>query len=294
MANFNNNRTWGVEMEFLNTREVNIEKVITEINAKGIECHKEGYNHTDKNYWKMVTDASVGSEVSGENGHELVSPPLKGEEGFRQLRIVTDVLKENKVKINKTCGLHVHHDAHDLTVKNFKNLYTLYIRYENTLDSILPESRRGTNNQYCDTVRKTSRYNHNLITLESIAEVLEQIKKVKTIQDISNLYQGDRYHKINIESYTRHGTIEFRQHSGTIEYEKIANWIMLTNIMVERSFESVTAKYTGNDDTLTGLAAKIGLYSQYGANEMANEIRRFYQKRIKDLNKNPEETPVAA
>ena len=282
MANFNQNRTWGVEIEFLNTRELDINKVIREINEKGIQCEKEGYNHIDKSYWKMVYDSSVESQRSGEYGHEIVSPPLKGEEGFRQLKIVTEVLKANHAKINKTCGLHVHHDAHDFKADTFKKLFALYINYEGVIDSMLPESRRAQKNSFCSSVR-TSRHN-TIITTEEIQNRLDKIKACKTTQELSRIYQEDRYFKLNLQSFTRHGTIEFRQHSGTIEYDKIESWIILTNMMVEKSFEQVAAfKFNPTKDNFYEFSRRIGLYEQAGADSLAIKVRKFYFERIKSL-----------
>ena len=47
----------------------------------------------------------------------------------------------------------------------------------------------------------------------------------------------DRYYKVNAVAYERHQTIEFRQHSGTTEYEKIANWVMFLAKLVDYSFK---------------------------------------------------------
>jgi hypothetical protein len=54
----------------------------------------------------------------------------------------------------------------------------------------------------------------------------------------SALTNRNRYHKLNTESYWRHNTVEFRQHSGTIEYEKISNWILFLARFVEFSKEN--------------------------------------------------------
>lgn len=43
---------------------------------------------------------------------------------------------------------------------------------------------------------------------------------------------GNRYKKVNLKSYFRHGTVEFRQHSGTIEYTKISNWVLFLHSLV--------------------------------------------------------------
>ena len=36
---------------------------------------------------------------------------------------------------------------------------------------------------------------------------------------------GDRYFKVNACSYSRHKTIEFRQHQGSTDFTKIKNWV---------------------------------------------------------------------
>ena len=54
-----------------------------------------------------------------------------------------------------------------------------------------------------------------------------------------------RYHKLNLESLVRHGTVEFRQHSGTVDGEKMANWVMLVGGFVECAVSAKTIRKTG-------------------------------------------------
>lgn len=258
---FNMERTWGVEIENIATHE-QIRKVCQLSTERGVEMHYEGYTHTTMRYWKVVTDSSC--------GYELVSPPLKGEEGFRQLKVVCDVMKEVGIKVNKKCGLHVHHDAHDLTAVHFKRLYYTYIRFETTLDSMLPISRRANTNQYCRTLRDD--YS------------IEKLKKATTIQQVAQAY-GTRYIKLNTESYMRHGTVEFRHHSGTVEFEKIKNWIMLTSSMVTKAKESsVKAPGENQFDNWNAFKAMLNLTAAKGASQELVEMAKFYAKRIKKLN----------
>ena len=42
-----------------------------------------------------------------------------------------------------------------------------------------------------------------------------------------------RYVKMNFQSYTRQGTVEFRQHSGTTTFSKIKNWILICARLIE-------------------------------------------------------------
>ena len=48
----------------------------------------------------------------------------------------------------------------------------------------------------------------------------------------------DRYFKVNAVAYDRHRTIEFRQHQGTTDYEKISKWVMFLAKLVEYSFKN--------------------------------------------------------
>ena len=208
-----NNRTFGVEIEFIGSAHT----VAAKVREMGVTCTPEGYNHTTRGYWKIITDASV----RGENGQglEIVSPILKGQAGLEELNKVCKALKAAGARINKTCGLHVHHGAMDFTTTTFKNLIKIYSRFESTIDTLVSESRRANNNTYCRSI-KNSRY-------EAALYQNETWELIRTI--------GDRYHKLNLQSYLTHGTVEFRQHQGTIEFEKISNWIQLTQGIVERA-----------------------------------------------------------
>lgn len=258
---FNTERTWGVEIENIASHG-QIMEVCRKCTERGVMMRYEGYTHVTMRHWKVVTDSSC--------GYELVSPPLKGEEGFRQLKVVCDVMKEVGVKVNKKCGLHVHHDAHDLTALHFKRLYYTYIRFEKTIDSMLPISRRENNNTYCRTLRN--------------GYSIEKLRKAKTIQQVAEAY-GTRYIKLNTESYMRHGTVEFRHHSGTVEFEKIMNWIMLTSSMVTKAKES-NVKFMQNPefDNWAAFKAMLNLTAAKGATQELVEMAKFYAKRIKKLN----------
>ena len=214
---FDNNRFWGVEIEFAGT--VDRVKIARMMRERGVPCAVEGYNHTTRSHWKIITDASC--------GYELVSPPLKGEEGFRQLKIACEVLNEVGAKVNRYCGLHVHHDATDFTVDTFKRVLALYTKYEDAIDQLLPPSRRGNSNSYCKS-----------LLLYDKVTALREIGRKTSVDALMRMYRYSRYFKINLQSYRRHGTIEFRHHSGTIEYEKIKNWIVLTQAIINRAFDA--------------------------------------------------------
>ena len=196
------NRNFGVEIEACNcTRE----RLARELTAAGINVQVEGYNHTDHtDHWKLVTDSSL----SGNNTFELVSPILHGEQGLEELEKVCWVLDLCNAKVNDTCGLHVHMDAAEFDLATWKNLILTYKRLEGVIDNFMPRSRR--NNHYCKT-------------LTAITE--NSIKHARNIGELRAAFFHNRYHKVNLEAYARHRTVEFRQHGGSTNFTKMSAWI---------------------------------------------------------------------
>lgn len=196
------NRNFGIEIEAYNcTRE----RLARELTATGINVQVEGYNHTDHtDHWKLVTDSSL----SGNNTFELVSPILHGEQGIEELEKVCWVLDLCNAKVNDTCGLHVHMDAAEFDLATWKNLILTYKRLEGVIDNFMPHSRR--NNHYCKA-------------LTAITE--NSIKHARNIGELRAAFFHNRYHKVNLEAYTRHRTVEFRQHGGSTNFTKMSAWI---------------------------------------------------------------------
>jgi Putative amidoligase enzyme len=220
------NRKFGIEIE---AHGVGKAIIVRKLRAAGINVEIESYNHTTAGYWKIVTDGSL----NGENAWEIVSPILQGLEGLNEVEKVCQVLGENGVKINKSCGLHIHFDAQNMTANHLKNLVINYGNFESVIDSFLPESRRGNNNTYCKSVRSLEAQISSATTIRKMAEAI-----------------GSRYYKLNLQSYLRHQTIEFRQHSGTVEYTKISNWILFLHNLVEYS---ATKRISQTEGTMENL-----------------------------------------
>lgn len=213
--NFLFNRNFGVEIEAYG---VTRRALALALRNEGIEVQEEGYNHETRTWWKIVSDGSI----QGQDSFELVSPILNGENGLEQLKKVCKVLKQKNAKVNRTCGLHIHFDASEFNLSHWKNIIWNYATLEPTIDGFLPNSRRGNNNQYCRSMR--------------VPNYQRRINQTITLENLERSLTGrNRYFKVNIQSYWRHRTIEFRQHSGTIEFEKISNWILFLARFLEFS-----------------------------------------------------------
>jgi hypothetical protein len=209
------NRRFGIEIE---GHGIDRHRLATALREAGLNAYAEGYNHATAAHWKVVTDGSL----TGEQSFELVSPVLEGLAGLEQVKTACEVLKRLRAKINRTCGLHIHFDAAAIGLPQMKNLLLNYSHYEGVIDSFMPESRRADRNTYCLPVRRVFQ------NFEGRVDAATSISALAT-------EQRSRYHKINLTAYLRHRSIEFRQHSGTVEFEKISNWVVFLHNLVEFS-----------------------------------------------------------
>lgn len=181
---FNENRTFGVEIEFFGTTAP---QVLEALRNAGIDVQHERYNHSRRPHWKLVYDSSVNNVGTGlaTGGHELVSPVLKGKEGLTELKKVMEALDRAGAKVDKTCGFHVHHGVADFTVDSFKNIFFLYYKFENFFDAIVAPSRRGNGNQYCRAITR---------------EQIEKLEKADSLTRVGEIFHS-RYHKLNFQAY---------------------------------------------------------------------------------------------
>lgn len=204
--------TMGVEIECINVNRNEVRRLCTE---RGIETRDDynAYNHRDsENTYKLMSDASLRSDGGDAYGTcEIVTPILRN---LNSLKTVCEVINEAGARVNKTCGLHVHFGAKDFTDAQWFRIICNYGRIEEIIDSFMPASRRGANPQWCASVKEHAR------NLERRAERGERITFRECRYEI-----GGRYHKVNLEAFDRHRTIEFRQHSGTTNFTKIENWV---------------------------------------------------------------------
>ena len=184
--------------------------------------------------------------------HQPEPTALPGQNGLKELKKVCWVLDACGVKVNASCGLHIHFDAANFSLQTWKNIAISYKHIESVIDKFMPESRR--NNNYCRSLRN----------------IIEQ--KINNAQSIDNLqqvaFENTRYFKVNPQSYSRHKTIEFRQHAGSINYDKISNWVLFLNGLVTFAQQQPIASGTVLNDIPF----------------LSDEQKSFFRLRTKKLN----------
>lgn len=201
-----NNMTFGIEIECM---VPNIQNLLTMINDEStlVRARYESYNHSDHdgNLWKFVTDASLRGASNYET-IEIVSPILKGENGFEQIKEICKFLDRVNAKVNRSCGLHVHFGAPNMNKEIRYQICKSYANNESIINQLVSPSRRD--NGFCKSLSNESARN----------------------------LERDRYYKVNAFcAWERHKTVEFRQHQGTVNSTKIINWVLFTRNFLQRS-----------------------------------------------------------
>lgn len=217
---FEFNRKFGVEIEFFGAQDENLKQNF--VNS-GLEIKIESYNHTTRPHWKFVSDSSI----FGLNAKELVSPVLQGQSGLTEFRKACKALRLSNAKVNKSCGVHVHLDANDYSLENFKTLLKNQYIIEAQVDKMMPTSRRGNANRFCQGFRRNSQ-----------RTFFQKIDNCQTVRELASIFRT-RYFKLNLQSFQRHGTVEFRQHGASTNFLKIKNWILICARLVEFSKQNI-------------------------------------------------------
>lgn len=248
-------KTFGVELEFIAPRGHDRRSIAAELTNAGVAAFDAGYTHATSAKWKLVSDLSVSGE--GE-AMELVSPILEGERGLADLRKACEVLTRIGCKANRTCGLHVHVGARSMSIQAMRRLAIMYSDFEDVIDACLPPSRRGAANNYLQPVKGANR--NQILSANDAREMARVIHRHGNTM-------SERYRKLNFTAHWKHGTVEFRHHSGTTEADKACNWVSFCVRMVvaaerDEAAPVVTAAGTYSRPRQTALATIFDLVSR--------------------------------
>jgi hypothetical protein len=229
-------RHFGVELECYLPTGVTRSTVEREFTAAGLIVGR------GISAWTIKGDGSLNSPPRrGFQGMEVTSPKLSGDNGLAQVETATRILRNLGCEVNRSCGTHVHHDAADLTVDQIKRVARGWANNQTIIDWFVAPSRRQQNTGYCRPVTTG-----DLSTLDT-ATTLEQIRR---------LYL-DRYRTLNLAAYGKFGTLEVRQHQGTLSFEKVRTWIMFGQAVIDTAIVGDIPQASTVRDLIAALGDRI-------------------------------------
>ena len=214
--------TFGIEIECVGLYP---RRAAEALRNAGITCVDAGYTHQRMTDWKVVTDGSL----SGRNGScEVVSPVLRGSDGLAEVRTVMKVLREAGAHVNESCGMHVHVGVDHLTRKQQANIIRAYHGFQWAMTAWVRERR----------------INNSWAKFRSYEDAKFLADRWESHGPSVALNGQCRYHALNVASFARHGTFEFRAHHGSLNGTNAAAWVALQLAFIEKVCAMVQAHET--------------------------------------------------
>lgn len=143
------------------------------------------------------------------DGMEFVSPPMWGDQGYEQTKILCRFARENRFEIDAACGFHIHINLNDVREDDKLRAVALgYLYTEDVWQKFVSKAR--ARNYYCTSVDYGE------------LDVLEARNFGSFVENSS--CDGTRYNWVNWHAWSRFNTVEIRLHSPTLNYRKITNW----------------------------------------------------------------------
>jgi hypothetical protein len=172
------------------------------------------------------------------SGLEFVSQPMKSDQGLKEIEVFCHQALENHMKIDWSCGLHVHINATPETPESRCRVFEAYLRTHEMWHSLIPVARRNT--LHCRSWKDST----NQLVCEAAA-ILEQIDLGDTngfnaitryLFSYDNSLSGrePRYWWLNMSAVKKHGTYEMRCHQGSLNPYKICGWALAHSQFIDK------------------------------------------------------------
>lgn len=213
----------------------------------GVSIPVGGYHHgLSINFapagWNAQSDCSIHCP-SGYKPVEIVSPPMRGEDGLAQVYYMVEMINELGGIVNDSCGLHVHVDANSMSESEVMAVRNAFLRYEMAFYGL-----SGTMACY----RMTHYYSKSSRT----ASV------------------GERYQGINLLNWLEPSPLRRRNNARTIE---IRAWAGTTNPdeIITAVYMAVALVASGGSETASEIK-----YARDAARLFVNEVWAAPSNRI--------------
>lgn len=187
------------------------------------------FNNNVHDFVQLIQDGSLRPEKEYKYCHEITILAPEAMIHMVIQRVLKAINHKDGSRVNKRCGLHVHLDMRN---RNHQLSYSNLLRAQTMMFAMNPRSRLdGTQSDSKKDVAYARR-----MEIEDIQEA---------IRDMSSRSGSleHRYVSVNPLALERHQTIEVRVHSGSLNFEKISNWIKMLTAIVNKT-DKVDKEFT--------------------------------------------------
>lgn len=225
-------------------------------------CEIEHYSTADSKSRQLLDSMPTGFKYSGdgsltsvgsgkhngryyERGIEIQTALFGGKKGEKTIRAFCKKLQAVGSAVDRTCGLHIHIDTADIRklpneeqATVVKKIMAFHLLWEPTLLSFLPANRR--NNRYCRFL--VADYSLEALKrctlLEEVAEFWYRDNFRSALLRARNRSDQTRYYGVNLHCFFSRDNLEIRHHSGTLNAQKILEWVNLHTRILDYCMQS--------------------------------------------------------
>jgi hypothetical protein len=222
---FNSRRNFGVELEVGDEvcQDSIAHSIVKSSYCKDVKIFdwSQSINNVD---WHVKSDMSCGREDQG--GWEIASYVGSGYLDALDISKTASAIKMGGAKTNRNCGLHVHVNVEDFTVRQVAILLAYWMKIEKTLSYAIPHWR--VNGTFCQLISELeSHYKRQKYS----PEYFWTINRPRNLSAHDNFYKMFTLNLVNYESSLQgiidRKTVEFRMPEGTLNESNVINWIRL-------------------------------------------------------------------
>ena len=228
---------FGIELEMSSPDYMSSDIIADHLSSIGIIVNVvPGWSEGKKTskIWKIVPDSSIMCNRNQPdcNQFELVSPILQAENGLNDTgKLLQKIAGFKSIKVNKSMGFHVHVDVSKYSLQQIIKICQQFVKYEDAIDLIMPKSRRtgsDESNAFFKSNTSCAKMHLGFVGGDSDWKVMRFLNGCQDIHQVADVMNPDgRYFKLNLQNLKdgRQPTIEFRQHSSTINTDKVRAWV---------------------------------------------------------------------
>lgn len=234
------NTKFGIEIEFTGITRNKAAKVIakylnSEVQEGGTYYDKKLVEMSDGRKWTVMSDGSINTQrkTDGRTVYvsnklyscELVSPILTYNEDIETLQQIVRELRKAGAFVNQSCGIHIHLDGANHTVKTLKNFINIIYSKNDLLYSAL--QIKSERQHWCKKMDETLVKKIKTSRPQTM-EKLEKIWYGGYYCTRTTHYNETRYHFLNLHSFFNgNHTVELRGFNSTLHAGEIRSYIVL-------------------------------------------------------------------
>jgi len=292
--------TIGIEIEFIaplsmnNFRDCLQSQLDASNSTATVSRNTGGLHNNTRSMWQIARDGSISVNNYEQHGMEIISPVLKGESGLMQAVEVMQALEHCGAEVNRSCGVHVHFGVERMTWKSVRRIIETYTYNQDLIATTLPESRR--NSRWCRNIPLNDNASRSGVSLERFQSFGDEYNTADVVEFMGGRsdYSDNRYFNVNLlGAYSRHKTIEFRAHGGTVDGEKLEMWVRFLHLIVKsaETNRATNVRYETLSQMCASLSDKTDLNLTHAQQQPASEWAQMVNAIRTGTDSNTEQSP---